>query len=749
MTKQNSKKMEKPEGGAKRRVGMKGKVIISNLLVLIIAFGCMGIFLDNKIIKMAREFKNSSIERQTRIAAAECEKFFLHPFVRMDAESKRIVFRDILQEIESKEAGTHFQDCDSFEKVKSALARNVAECDECERQGTLQMFLASFKASQVITSNGELTDSSYVVEDRTWYKLLQENPGKVIATPIYEDAMTGEMVTTVAAPVFATGTQDMIGAMCVDIRLDTLLESISNFHIGETGYLVVYDNDDNILYHPDSSLEGKNISEIGCDQTIVDVIKNNEDTETIPYQRDGIHNFGSANYVDVVDWSILGVMPKTEYYSEIRLVRSIIVTGCAICMLLLIIAIRIMVGKAINPLIKLNEVARQIAEGEMNMEVDIQAKDEVGDIAESITHIVDRLHIYMDYIDEVAKVMEEIGDGNLEFELKQEYVGEFKRLKAAMLDIQHTLTDTMMNITHTADQVASSAGQVAVGAQSLAQGSTEQASSMEELAATVTDISNHVQGTAKNARDAKQQAAETREVVGICDHQMDEMEKAMGEIGEKSEEIGKIIKVIEDIAFQTNILALNAAVEAARAGSAGKGFAVVADEVRNLAGKSAEASKNTAVLIEASIQAAQNGLRIVNETAESLKQVVEKTKSTTTTIDEIAGATEEQATSIAQVTEGIDQISSVVQTNSATSQESAATSEELSGQAHILKDLISKFHFSGESLVNENGSVHTSSAMKANAAPTMYGGSNDFTDAEFEEMNRDTFGNSMENQDKY
>lgn len=182
-----------------------------------------------------------------------------------------------------------------------------------------------------------------------------------------------------------------------------------------------------------------------------------------------------------------------------------------------------------------------------------------------------------------------------------------------------------------------------------------------------------------------------------CDRQMQELNTAMNRISQKSGEIGKIIKTIEDIAFQTNILALNAAVEAARAGSAGKGFAVVADEVRNLASKSAEAAKNTTMLIEDSIQAVENGTKLTAGTTESLKKVVESTMVIKTAVGRISQATGEQASNLNQVTTGVDQISSVVQTNSATAEESAAASEELSGQSQMLKNLISQFKLKDKS----------------------------------------------------
>ena len=217
------------------------------------------------------------------------------------------------------------------------------------------------------------------------------------------------------------------------------------------------------------------------------------------------------------------------------------------------------------------------------------------------------------------------------------------------------------------------------------------ASSVEELAATITEIHDHVANNAENAKLASEQAMATTAELEQGKKQMEQMTTAMAQINDSASEISKIIKAIEDIAFQTNILALNAAVEAARAGTAGKGFAVVADEVRNLASKSAEASKNTASLIEATVQAVQEGTGIANETASSMGRIVLASEQAAKLVHEISKASQEQAASIAQVTLGIDQISSVVQTNSATSEECAAASEELSTQSQILKGLVNRF----------------------------------------------------------
>jgi len=246
-------------------------------------------------------------------------------------------------------------------------------------------------------------------------------------------------------------------------------------------------------------------------------------------------------------------------------------------------------------------------------------------------------------------------------------------------------------MSQSSEQVSSGSEQVSNGAQALAQGATEQASSIEELSATITEIASNVKLNATSAADASIKVNHVSSELDVSNQNMQDMIAAMSKISDSSSQIGKIIKAIEDIAFQTNILALNAAVEAARAGAAGKGFAVVADEVRNLASKSAEAANNTTALIENSIKEVENGTKIADQTATALKKVVLEATAVSNTVTLISQASNEQANSINQITLGVDQISSVVQTNSATAEESAAASEELSGQAQILKSLVGKF----------------------------------------------------------
>lgn len=333
----------------------------------------------------------------------------------------------------------------------------------------------------------------------------------------------------------------------------------------------------------------------------------------------------------------------------------------------------------------------QLEKGDLDTPVpESTSQDETGTLLRALEGSIHTLAAIVKDINQMLNAMAE-GNFDVHTQAERNYVGAFSKVLYSIRGMNQRISDTLQQINLSANQVDAGAEQVSAGAQAQAQGAAEQASSVEELAASISEIDTHIQQSSTNARTGQQIAIETSERIVACNQQMDHLIAAMGEIQDSSNEIEKIISTIESIAFQTNILALNAAVEAARAGTAGKGFAVVADEVRNLATKSAEASKNTAALIERSIQAVENGTKLAGQTAKALLSSVEDVRQAAEVIDQIYKASETEAVSIAQINQGIEQISSVVQTNSATSEESAAASEELSGQAQVLKQLVSKF----------------------------------------------------------
>ena len=371
--------------------------------------------------------------------------------------------------------------------------------------------------------------------------------------------------------------------------------------------------------------------------------------------------------------------------------RLVLILVIALTILALAVALAFclyIIRSITRPISEIENAAQRMSHGDLNADIQYSSRDEMGMLSDSMRLMMSTLR---SYVGNIAALLNAMADGNMAVSADMDYAGDFAPIKTAMEQIIGSLNDTLSQINRSADQVASGSDQVSSGAQELSQGATEQASSIEELSATVAEISEQIRLNAGNAQQTNAMAGEMGSEIARGNQQMEQLVTAMNDISATTDQIGKIIKAIDDIAFQTNILALNAAVEAARAGAAGKGFAVVADEVRNLAAKSADAAKDTTDLIASSISAVKNGSVIAVNTAKSLEEIKGKAQKTILLVDEIAKASNEQANAVVQITQGIEQISVVIQTNSATAEESAAASEELNGQAQVLKELVGQF----------------------------------------------------------
>ena len=505
----------------------------------------------------------------------------------------------------------------------------------------------------------------------------------------YFNANINKTIISYVSPVYLKSGKDF-GVLGVDFDfsyLNQLLDEHQKFHEKECFLL---NQEGKILFHPDYT-EGENFGEIlgGKYKNVLSELLS---------KREGYINEGNSKNAVLLGyhaldngWKIVIAPNRTAIYGNIDMLKNTLFIFIAVYLLFMLALSIIMGNRQAQPILSLTKSVKKLAEGSLDEEIQVRSKNEIGALAKGLRQLVTQLKEYRLYIQEITDSLNELQDGNLDIRLKKEYTGEFTKIKVALLDLSDKLTGLIGSIRISSDQVSSSAENVSAGAQNLTRGSMEQASSIEELSATINDISDRIRKNAENAAKANEAAANSQEEIIKSDGQMQDMKASMNRINEKSAEISKIIKTIDDIAFQTNILALNAAIEAARAGEAGKGFAVVADEVRNLAQKSAEAAKDTTALIDDTVKAVEQGSRLADNTANSLHEVVSGQKELSLLISEIAAASDEQANAVSQVTTGIDQISSVVQTNSATAEESSASSSELNDQARNLREQISRF----------------------------------------------------------
>lgn len=515
--------------------------------------------------------------------------------------------------------------------------------------------------------------------------------GHLITTDPYE--FNGSEMITISTPIICGG--NLIGVIMVDINID----NFSQVNVVDARYPTMYTsivNERDCIVYDSEGYYGQNWIET------IDV-----DSEKVAYTNGKAADVSfTANITDgnsvercfytPIDvggnrwWSITALDESDMKKAVISsLIAQIVIS--LISLILLVALICAILVRKLKPIGSIVSAADAIAHGNFEHKIVVKSNDEIGELSRVFDVTVNRLN---DIIEDVTYMLNSMADGNFNVSSKtaESYVGNYQHIFTALNSINSKLSKTLYNIDVSANEVSSGSNQVSDGAQALSQGATEQASSIQELSATITEVNARIADNLRNADKAKQKARVSADDAQISNQQMNEMMQSIKRISEKSNEIGAIIRTIDDIAFQTNILALNAAVEAARAGEAGKGFAVVADEVRNLAGKSADAAKTTASLIEDAINNINEGAILAEQTAKSMNSVVNDASEIAEIVDEITVAFGNQASDVAQIAQGIDQISSVVQTNSATAEESAAASEQLSGQSQMLKELVGSFN---------------------------------------------------------
>ena len=523
-----------------------------------------------------------------------------------------------------------------------------------------------------------------------FYKQAQESKVASATLPM-ENADTGKASFYMTVPILDG--DRFLGIVTTEISTEVFNELDMSTLGYENVFFDVLDNQNNFVYSNNPDAKGKNLGDL-IGQKYSDMLVEKMQTKEAFFQRDSQVRYYVPLQIEGVDWWVQTAMTIPHFDQEKNQLLFALILSEVIIFILVQIINFLRISNALKPLKKISEAGKEVAGGNFDVEIHYPQQDEIGELSRSISEVIGRSKkIVFDLRDR----LDAMAGGNFTENLEsEEYVGDYAPLLESLKHIQEDMNRTLQEVHASSVQVLSSAEQVNTGAQSLSQGATEQASSIEELSANMQDISQSIQASTKTAGEAYKLQGEAGVAVLQSNEKMEEMRKAMDDITAKSNEISKIIKTIDDIAFQTNILSLNAAIEAARAGAAGKGFAVVADEVGNLAQKSAKAAQNTGLLIEETIEAVEKGAKITEETAESLNSVSKSTEEVNTLIEKISSASSKDLEGITSLNQGLQQISSVVQANSATAEQSAAASEELTGQANKMNELVERFQLKEE-----------------------------------------------------
>ncbi|RFZ80228.1 methyl-accepting chemotaxis protein [Lacrimispora amygdalina] len=572
--------------------------------------------------------------------------------------------------------------------LKSINSRVVSEylSNQCTLYGYKDLAVISKEGVVTRSASGEHIGESYAGADYITKALSGQT---TISTTEYDS--NNALVIRVATPYdfgILVGTYD--GSVLSNLIKDFKIGKTGNaFLLDSTGTLIGGNNADLVQQRSNMIENAKSDSSYASIGKMFQKIISGK-TDIGKYEYKGVSRYCYYSPVSGSDgWALGVVAPINETTTSIYTV----VFGMVILMLLSIgvgcFLAFWFAGSFAGPISAIANRMKLLSNGDLTSDVPVlKRKDEIGQLAEEIGNYVTSVRSYNSTI---AASMDKIASGDFSPSESMNFNGDYVVIQEAILKAEDMLAKTMETINMSADEVAKGSAQVSQGAQNLSQGAVEQAASVEELSSSVNEISNSLLSTAKTVEGINNQAGRVGKAMEEGNAQMQVMMQSMGQISQKSKEIEKVNKLIEDIAFQTNILALNAAVEAARAGEAGKGFAVVADEVRNLAGKSANAAKDTSSLVADTITAVEKGTEVASSTGETLNGILMETRNMVTAIEKSASELQEQSDKVTQVTVGIEQISSVVQSNSATAEQSAAASEELSGQAENLRELMSKF----------------------------------------------------------
>ena len=568
-----------------------------------------------------------------------------------------------------------------------AVMENLVNIAGTDTQNVMAVWLSDLDASALAQSDGFTSEEGWDITGRGWYGCITGK--KTVLTEPYIDSSTGKMILSAASPVYSDeGT--VLGAVGMDISLDHMTQIMSEYKIGTNGYILLLSENGTFLYHPQKDIIQKNIKDVNISQNVIDAVTSKSNTY-MKYKTSGQTKYGSLQHAGATGYIVLSSLPSSEYHATLAAMVAALVVIFAAGILLIAVSIRKSATKLTKPILELNHTAQQLASGNLDVDLHITSENEIGELGDSFQKTVDRLKKYIVYIDETAEVLAQVAKGKLGISLKNDYAGEFQKIKTALLNISDSMNQVMVGINESSERVSVGANELATASLVLAKGAEEQAASIEQLAATTNTVADQVEDSRREAEASAKATAQTATMIEQNQEKMKQMMDAMDKIHQTSQEVVGIIQTIEEIASQTNLLSLNASIEAARAGEAGRGFAVVADEIGKLALESSRAASTTKELIEISMEEINKGNTIAKSAVNSLKESVNAVDHVNKMIQGTAENAATQAENMKQLRKGIEDITHGIQDNSAASQETSATSEELASQAEVLNKMVQKF----------------------------------------------------------